>query len=864
MWKIKSPDGKITFDVYLKDDNRPFYSVEKDGKKILKDCRLGFQTSLGDFSQGFEFKNRSSRLIDETYSLPAGKKPVYINKANELCLEFEVENTFTKRQPFILAIRVFDDGAAFRYELPAGNHKSIAVYSESTEFNFDVRYDGMWLQELVDTYEAPYEKRSWQEAKGTNYGMPGLFSDSGRESWVLITEAGLLNTNGSYCSCHLTGAGDTKLSVAFAPEQTGPMAVKLPFGSPWRVIGVFDSLDDLVNSTLNCNLNPESIIEDTAWIKPGRNIWSWWSFENGAQLYGEQKKYVDFAAAFGFESITVDAGWDDTWVKDLCGYAGEKGVSVWLWSDMQAVDTFEKASEKIARWASWGVVGLKVDFFMNDSQHTMWQYNMIADIMTEHKLMINFHGSTKPAGEVRTYPNLMTEEGIMGLEHYKWSGMPNAVHNCTVPFTRNAVGSMDYTVTGFSNDNRNTTQGHQLALSVVYESGVQHISESIYHLEAWKGTEYLRRQHARYDGMKLLAGYPGEYAAMLRYRGKEWFIGCITAETRTLELPLDFLPQGTFTADIFRDDSEGSMLVKESRTVTCKDTLALKLLACGGAAVYISDGSVALKSGVCSGYMSDRKICHTAEEVVFGEASERIAYENGDTAVILADRITYGEIWAEKEGRYTLRLTYASPGEAAVCLTSGSKPDEDAFAVRLPASGGDRVFRTFDIVVSLRQGTNEIEIGKTEGGPLLLAKIEIIDNAPNPDIFYTVEKAVLEGGVEIIPVCQASKLMKATGIGNGGSIVFEEIEVDRLGEYILSIDYCSGENRPVMISVNGAGPITSVLFNTSGWGPSRWDILGTKEIKINLKKGRNRLRFFHDTLPAPQIAGIGIRLEKEI
>lgn len=862
MWNIKSPDGKLNFSVYMNGHNRLFYSLKKYETEILRDCGLGIQTSMGDFSRDFVLKDQLTCTVDEKYSIPAGKKSVYHNNANELCLLFEAENPFTLKHSFILRIRVFDDGAAFRYELPAGSReegsREFAIYSENTEISFAPQYNNMWLQELVDTYEAPYGKRSWLEAKGRNYGMPGLFSDDDRKSWIMITEAGLLNTGGSYCSCHLTGAGERKLSVAFAPEQTGPMTGKLPFESPWRVIGVFDSLNELVNSTLNYNLNPASVIEDTSWIKPSRNIWSWWSFENGAQLYSEQKRYVDFAAALGFESVTVDAGWDDSWVKALCHYAREKGVTVWLWSDMQAVDTFEKASEKIARWAEWGVVGLKVDFFMNDSQHTMWQYNMIADIMTGHKLMINFHGSTKPAGEGRTYPNLMTEEGIMGLEHYKWSGMPDAVHNCTVPFTRNVVGPMDYTVTGFSNENRNTTQGHQLALSVVYESGVQHISESIYHLEAWKGTEYLRRQYPRYDGMQLLKGFPGEYAAMLRYVGREWFIGCITADARTIELSMDFLPAGEFTAEIYRDDSEGNMLVKESRTITGGDVLTLELLACGGAAVYISDGSVKLKSGVCSGYMSDRKTCCTAENASLKGTSALMAYENGDWAVVLKDKAVFENIAAERDGRHTLRITYASQNKSAVRL----KTEEGTLDAELPASGGKKVFRTFDVVMSFRKGINSIEIGKVSGDGPAVGKIELIDNAPNPDRFYTVDMAKTEGGVDIIPVCENSQQLKAAGIGNGGSIVFERIEADEQGEYVLGIDYCSGENRPVMISVNGAAPITSVLFNTSGWGPSRWDIIETKEVKVNLMKGINSIKFFHDSMPAPQIVRIAIRFEK--
>lgn len=858
MWKVTSPNGKLTFKICQDNQKSLFYTLEQSGTAIMKDCGMGIQASLGDFSSGFEFASQTESIIRETYSIPAGKKSIYSNHGNELCLSFKIESVQSENLAFVLRIRVFDDGAAFRYELLAEAQEKLTIYSESTEFSFTQQYKDMWLQELVDTYEAPYQQRNWSEVKGRNFGMPCLFFAEEQKCWVMVTEAELLNTNGSYCSCHLRGAGENKFTIGFAPEQIRPMKTSLPFQSPWRVIGVTNNLDELITNTLVYNLNPSSKLEDISWIQPSRNIWSWWSFENGAQLYSEQKKYVDFAAARGFESITVDAGWDDSWVKALCDYAREKGVTVWLWSDMQAVDTLEKATEKIARWATWGVVGLKVDFFMNDSQYTMWQYNMIADIMTQHKLMINFHGSTKPAGEGRTFPNLMTEEGIMGLEHYKWSGMPNAVHNCTVPFTRNVVGPMDYTVTGFSNANRNTTQAHQLALSLVFESGVQHISESIYHLEAWKGTDFLQRQYPRYDGMQLLSGFPGDHAVILRYVKNEWFIGGITAAAKILALPLDFLPEGTFIAELYRDDSEGNMLIKETKTVTSQDTLTLLMLENGGCSVYISDGSHPIKTGMCSGYMREPLALYSADGFALSEGAQLLAYENGDQAVQLNGSITFEHMTEEKKEFQTLRLTYAAQDACTLLLTV----NDNELKTTLEASGGKKVFRTFDMVIPINSEKNTICLCRMDGSIPTVREIAIIDNAPNKDTFYLSAEGILGGGVELVPINEASSELKVTGLGLGGSILFDRIEAQIDGEYILSIDYYSGENRPVMISVNNEDAITSVLFNTSGWGPSRWDILGTKEVKVQLKKGINSILFFHKVALAPQISRIAIRLEK--
>ncbi|MGG6311928.1 glycoside hydrolase family 97 catalytic domain-containing protein [Paenibacillus macerans] len=859
MWKLSSPNSSLKLSVYQDNNNGLFYSLSAGAQPILAESRLGLATNLGDWFDGFRFVKAEEGRISESYSLPVGKKAVYDNEALELKLHFTVNNLALS-----VSFRLFDDGLAFRYGFESEREQPLRVYREYTDFVFSGGFDDLWLQDWVNTYEGPYNRCDWQAAGERDYGMPALLRGTGGH-WVMLTEAGILNTGGAYCSSHLQSAAGRRMKLAFAPEQMGPLEIGLPSATPWRVVMVSDTLDALVNSHLNYNLNPACEWEDTSWIKPARSIWSWWSFENGAQLYSEQKKYVDFAAATGFEAVTVDAGWDDSWVKDLCDYARERGVDVWLWSDMQAVDTLEKAREKIIRWAEWGVVGLKVDFFMNDSQHTMWQYNMIADIMTEHKLMINFHGSTKPAGEGRTYPNLMTAEGIMGLEHYKWSGLPHAEHNCTVPFTRNVVGPMDYTVTGFSNPNRNTTQAHQLALSVVFESGVQHIAESIYSLEPWIGLEFLRRLPARFAGLKLLSGFPGDHAVMMRHAEEQWFVGGIATSSRAMTIPLDFLPDGRYAVDIYKDGANGDIVTKETRILSNKDSVLLQLLENGGFAMYIYNGNVPLKAGACSGYMDDRYRDYASREAVLRGSADRIACENaadGGIAVLGGSgELGFERLTAGREGRHTLRLFYLSamPSGLQVAV-NGGQPQRLA----LESSGGDQVVRTADIVVSLKRGENTIALrkaGAEEAAPAI-ERIRVIDYAPHEDAYYPAEAGVLSGGAVLCRADSPDGALKAAGIGQGGAIAFERVPAETDGEYILSIDYYSGENRALLISVNGAAPLRSVLFNSGGWGPSRWDIVGTKEVKIRLKQGDNTIKLYHDEEAAPEIGRIGIRLER--
>lgn len=822
MWKVHSPNGRLSFEIDIDSAGEPYYQVLLDGITVIGKSAIRFRTEKQWSLRGASCSSETEREIRETYSLPAGKKEIYTNHAMELKLEFPIA-----AGKFILEARAFDDGAAFRCGMDMADGGEIVIQEENTEVSFPADFNNMWLQEWVDTYEGPYESRKWEETTGRHYGMPCLFHAATTGIWVMISEAGLWNTNGTYCSSHLKGREAGVMELSFAPEQTEAMRVKSPSFTPWRTVNVVKDLNDLINSTLVWNLNPPASLRDTSWIHPGRNIWSWWSFENGAQLFSEQKKYVDFAAAYGFESITVDAGWDDTWVEDLCGYAKEKKVSVWLWSDMQALDTLEKAKEKIPRWAQWGVTGLKVDFFMNDSMHTMWQYQMIADIMTENKLMINFHGSTKPAGEGRTYPNLMTEEGIMGLEHYKWSDMPNARHNCTVPYTRNVVGSMDYTVTGISNRNRNTTQAHQLALSVVFESGTQHYADSIYTYEVWSGTDFLRRCKVVYDEVRLLDGFPGKYALMMRRKGREWYIGGITDEAREITIPLDYLPDGSMEMEIYSDGDNA--LVKETAVVSNNTVLTIPLKEKGGVALYIADTVRPLPEKEQQGYMTK---------------PWKLLFPNEDGKCEWTVEVP-------KNMRQTLRICY----EAQEACSFLVKVNEEEITVDAEAAGLRGTKRVTDTAVMLRSGSNSVSLISEKADKI--HQVSVIDWALEEETWYGIEDCVLSGGarVEAIP---DRKEKSIRGIGKGGAVEFTGVKAEKSGKYMLLLDYYSGENRNMEISVNGEAPFTTVLFNSSGWGAPRWDIIARKEVQIFLKQGVNTIRL-QGKEAAAHIGRIGIR-----
>ncbi len=848
MWHVDSPSGRIRVSVWQNAEGGLFYNVANHGHNIMEQSRLGISTSIGDFMNGLVFGSKENASIRESYSLPAGKKALYENNAEEMALTFHLGNT-----PFILRVRAYEEGAAFRYEISYGEGADLLVNREATEFCFPESIDKLWLQDWIKTYEGPYNLHAWDDSLlGQPYGMPGLFHASEAGTWILVNEANILNTNGSYCSCHLEGAGPRSMNIAFAPEENGePIVSPLPFSSPWRLITVADSLDALLNTTLNYNVNPPSIIEDESWIQPGRSLWSWWEYENGAQLYSESKAYVDFAAAMGFEAVTLDCAWDLSWLREFCDYAHSKNVKVWVWTGMQRIDTPEKAQAHIPLWASLGVDGLKVDFFENDSRHTMAQYHMIADLMIKHKLMINFHGATKPMGEGRTWPNFLTSEGIMGLEHYKWSNMPNALHNCTVPFTRNVAGPMDYTPVGLSNANRNTTPAHQLALPVVFESGASHYSMSLYYLEAWAGTRFLQRTKAKYDGLKVLSGYPGDHAAILRYKGDEWFIGVITVNKQKLLLNMDFLPDGEFEAEIYEDDDKGEMLTTRLVKLTRKDSLPLNLLTAGGAAIYVARKIGEPAEGIRSGYMSSHFVEYPASKAKMLRGSEPVRWSQELSGLQLIGAASFS-ISIPETKRYTMRFFYASEGVWELEAVNGQHTARE----RMVSSSGSRTFITHELSMILEKGESSFLISRLFGAIPAIVKLLVIDNDPPEVLTLGADQARLTGDAGLINAETGE--CEAAGLGFGSEMVYESVVIPKDGKYIVRVDYCGGESRDISIETNGHDVVHTYLHSTAGWGFPVWNKPEGKEILIPLQKGPNTIRLYNANGPMSHIRGIAI------
>lgn len=855
--EVISPNEKVSIRLILNDGGQLYYMAAY-GEKTDVYGRAGIVTTAGDLSQGLMFVSTSGEyVIDELYHLPAGKKKMYRNH----CRERNVLLSSGNGTQLSVRLRAYDDGVAFRYEI--GSDKAVGVFREATDFTVAEDFNRVWLQNLVQTYEGPYIEKAWgPENDGMDYAMPVLVrSTDGR--YLLMNEAGVMNS-GDYCSSHLLGTDGKTLRLRFPPNEKLPMMLGYNSRTPWRYICMAENADILVNSVLAYNLNPPSIVEDESWIRPGRALWAWWADDTGAHSFSKAMQYVDTAAAYGFEAVTIDAGWDASWIPALCSYAHGRGVAVWIWSHQNRFDSQENIEYYFRLFKSWGVDGVKIDVFEDDSSEMCRRYKAIAEETAKDHLMINYHGCTKPMGEGRTWPHLLTSEGIMGMEYYKWSDGPDSVHNCTVPFIRNAVGPMDYTPVGFSHRNRNTSLGHQLALSVVFESGCTHFASTIYNLEPWNGTEFLRRLKPVYDGMQLLEGAPGQYVSMLRWKSEtqEYYIGCICTDRRIARIRPDFLPEGIFEAEIYADDRLGNKLVRRKEKVSRDTTLEIPLVNNGGAGIYIARRIEEQSVDAGDGYMCTRfeELIAENAECFHGSMIRNCSDQDGRTVVHLSGSCAFEGTGTDKAENVTVRIFYSSEVRTEIKLSDG----HTTLIRTLPISGYCGTFAVQDIVFPLPEGPYRLVLERTGLQAPDIRKVRVIRNHPVIPTEIPAASCVLKGGCLSVSDRQATVF----GMGPRDEISVKDLTVRQGGTYILRIHFFAGVAGSAEVAVNGGEAILCEL----GGGLSMWSSVQENdplehEILIHLEKGRNDLRF-RATSTLPDIAGFDVipyaHREKEI
>ncbi len=633
-WTLVSPSARLRATVELADrggeadypsSQRLYYAVEvKDGERfatVLEPSPLGIARDDQSLIDGLALVDAGSATrVDREYRMVTGKRLTARDLANERTISLRGRGGARVN----LQLRAYDDGFAFRYRFPEASAAEHTVVEEISGFRVP-RGSRAWLMPYDEPglYTPAYEGY-WQHdvAAGApspsspGWGLPALFrTPSGHFALLMDT-----NVGPSYCAMHLRPEAEAmvyRLAFPEAGEANGLGSVlptsTLPWSTPWRVVMAGSTAAAIVESTLATDLAEPSVLADTSWIRPGRAAWSWWSSDPSPKDFRAQLAFVDLARDMTWEYTLVDAGWEQMQGGDyaaLAKYARARNVAPMLWYnsggphnsvlDITPRDRMDDPAirrAELRKIAQAGVAGIKVDFFHSDKQDMMRYYAELMRDAAQAHLMINFHGATIPRGWQRTYPNLMTAEAVRGAEMYKFDpgyAADAPRRNVILAFTRNVVASMDFTPVTFSHAARPhvTTFGHELALSVVFESGLQHFADRV---EAYATLppgprQFLARVPTTWEETRFVQGAPGEWVVLARRAGQVWYLGGIEGHgaERALELPLQFLAPGGYDAHVIADGDSDDAFSESSKQVTRADVLRVPIRARGGFVATLS------------------------------------------------------------------------------------------------------------------------------------------------------------------------------------------------------------------------------------------------------------------------------------
>jgi len=573
---LKSPDGNITMQVKVNTGGVPVYSIDFKGAPLIGESTLGLKLEDNDFTKGLKIESVSDiKAIHDEYSMISGKRKNCAYYGLEKIIRFK--NAANKPMDFIL--RLSNDGAAFRYFLPEKSTEVKKVKQEVTSFKFN-NGTRIFMSPCPDVYmgwcnsQPSYEDYYFQGDEvgkpspySSGWVFPALFNKD--NIWVLLTETGL---DGTYCASRLqqnSENGNYRIAFPQEGERTSPLAPLFPESTtpwltPWRIITISDGLKTLMESTLETDLAIPAKEADYSFVKPGRASWSWIMKKDDSITYQVQKNYIDWAASMKWEYCLIDVDWDTKIgyekVKKLADYAAGKGVGLLLWynsaGSWNTVVYHPKdkllfnlnRQEEFKRINEMGIKGIKVDFFGGDGQSMMKYYNDILQDALKYKLVVNFHGATYPRGWQRTYPNLVTMEAVKGFEYTTFTQEganqePN--HACMLPFTRNVFSPMDFTpvnLTEIPRLQRKTSSAFELALTVIFQSAIQHWAEGMAKVPDYI-REYMCTVPTQWDGTYFIDGFPGKFVVMARKSGKTWYVAGINGESilKDISFTLPFL-----------------------------------------------------------------------------------------------------------------------------------------------------------------------------------------------------------------------------------------------------------------------------------------------------------------------------------
>lgn len=626
---LRSPDGRI--EVRIRAGARIAYGVLLKGKPLLEDSTLSMRIDQNTLGIDPKVKQASERSVNREIEPQIRQKFQRIRENyNELRLEMQGN--------YAVVFRAYNEGIAYRFEtsLPQGE---IKVYNEEVSLNFAGDYRVYYPKE--DSFFSHNEREFLylplkDIAPEAMASVPAVV-DANDGIKLAVCESDVEDYPGLW----LRGDNKNRLSAVFPPyplkEQlskdrdlkiTTPAdyiaSTKGSRSFPWRLVGIAEKDGDLVTNQLVYLLAKPSQVQDGSWIKPGKVAWDWYNANN---IYGVEfksgvntqtyKYYIDFAAKYGIEYIILDEGWyklgnllqvvPEMNIEELVAYGRQKNVGIILWMVWKTLDDqFEAAFNQFEKW---GVKGLKIDFMQRDDQSVINFYHRVCREAAKRRMLVDFHGAIRPATMTRTWPNLITTEGVRGLEQNKWSKYANPEHNVTLPFTRMFVGPMDYTPGAMINSGRERnfapvferpmslgTRCHQLAMYVVYESPLQMLADSpSNYLREPEMMEFLGPVPTVWDETKVLDARIGDYLVVARRHGRDWYVGAMTDWTaRDLELDFSFLPDGQYQMDSYQDGANAGRFggdYKRTKSPVNKTTrIKIKLGEGGGWVARIHPG----------------------------------------------------------------------------------------------------------------------------------------------------------------------------------------------------------------------------------------------------------------------------------
>lgn len=601
---LASPNNKISASVEMI-EGKPVLQVLSNDQKVVERIDLGLKLSGADFSLNLSVAEiGEQQYIEDQYTTLHGKRSTCSNEANALTVTFA--NQAGKKMG--VELRAYNDGLCFRYAIENAEQQQLTFTGEHTAYVLAADAT-RWLQKFVTSYEGDFPKQQEAEQQGA-WNYPLLVKNA-NDTYVLITEA---NPNREYCSTHISNdANKNSYRIAYPFQWEGnnqgavqPVSKAELWTSPWRVL-IMGGLKDIVESTLVEDVSDATQMTQTDWIQGGSAAWVYWAYNHGTKDYQICRQYVDLAAEMGWDYVLFDWEWDAMTnggnLQDAARYALSKGVKPLIWYNSGGPHnnvsstprdrflTHESRVKELAWLKSLGFVGVKIDFFESDKQSMMAYYLDILDDCAEAQMMVNFHGCTLPRGWSRTYPHLMSMEAVYGAEQYNNSATMTDIAsrvNCLLPYTRNVVGPMDYTPVAFTNSQHPhaTTFAHELALSVAFESGIQHWADRP---EGFLSLPYEAKQHmmtvpTAWDEIRFIDGYPGTHFVVARRSGNTWYIAGLNGEksNRTMSVPLDFLPAGQHLMTCLSDGSDGSKFSITHRMVTANEQLDIPCLSQGG------------------------------------------------------------------------------------------------------------------------------------------------------------------------------------------------------------------------------------------------------------------------------------------